>query len=135
MPTVRFPQALIEQLQELAHQAPDREICGLVGAINTRPTRIYPVANVAENPQRHFLLDGKQQIETMRQMRDNDETLFAIYHSHPNGSPEPSQEDIEKAAYPNTLYLIISLTPTSSPEINGYYIRERAIETVAISAE
>lgn len=135
MPTVYFPHALIEQLQELAQHSPNSEICGLVGAIDTRPTCVYPITNVADDPDHHFLLDGKQQIDAMRQMRERNENLFAIYHSHPNGSAQPSQEDIQKAAYPDTLYLIISLASTNSPEINGYYIREGAIETVVISAE
>lgn len=135
MSTVHFPCALIEQLQELAQQSPDTEICGLVAAIDSRPSQVYPITNVAEKPQRHFLLDAKQQIDAMRQMRDTDETLFAIYHSHPNGSPEPSQEDIEKAAYPDALYLILSLTSANNSGINAYYIREGTIEPVIISVE
>lgn len=132
---VQFPRALFEQLQKLAQQSPDMEICGLIGGIEEKPTRAYPIANVAENPERHFLLDAKQQIDAMRQIRENDEYLFAIYHSHPNGSAEPSREDIEKAAYPDTLYLIITLATIDSLQINGVYLREGKTQPVNIVVE
>ena len=131
MPTAHFPRALITQLQDLAQQSPDTEICGLIGAIEAKPSYVYPIANVADNPERHFLLDAKQQIDAMRQMRERHEDLFAIYHSHPNGSPKPSPEDVEKSAYPDTLYLIITLANT--PQIHGFYLRENALEPVEIS--
>ena len=45
----------------------------------------------------------------MKTMRENGETLFAIYHSHPSAPPEPSIHDLEGLGYPDALYLIISL--------------------------
>lgn len=133
MPTIHFPRWIVEQLIEQAQQSSDTEICGLLGARHGQPATVYAITNIADNPERHFLLDAKQQIDAMRSMRDNNETLFAIYHSHPNGSPEPSSEDIEKATYPDALYLIISMA--SIPQINGFYLKEGKVQPANIVLE
>ena len=45
----------------------------------------------------------------MRTLRERGETLFAIYHSHPAGPATPRPPTFAEAAYPQALYLIISL--------------------------
>jgi proteasome lid subunit RPN8/RPN11 len=103
---VYLPGAIAQKIIALARESPDREVCGLLGAGPWGVT-CYPVANVAAQPRCRFELDPKAQIEAMRQMRERDESLFAIYHSHPAGPPVPSATDIGEAAYRDVLYLIV----------------------------
>ncbi|MDD1612191.1 MAG: M67 family metallopeptidase [Methylococcaceae bacterium] len=122
---IQIPRKLTQQLLHLAQISPDAEICGLVGSINGMPTSCYPVINVSENPEQRYLLDAKQQIAAMAKMRDQGEELFAIYHSHPTSPALPSLTDLEQAAYPEALYLIISLNTKGILEMRGFIIAEK----------
>jgi len=65
-------------------------------------------------------MEPQAQIDTLRCMRERDETLFAIYHSHPDTPPSPSALDLEQPGYPEALYLIISLNTRGVLEMRGW---------------
>jgi proteasome lid subunit RPN8/RPN11 len=126
---IRIPRKITNQLMHLAQQSPDAEICGLIGGKNGLATHCYPVKNVAEQPRQRFLLDAAGQISAMAKMRESEEELFAIYHSHPSAPALPSGTDLELAAYPDALYLIISLNTKGILEMRGFKIdRKTALE-------
>ena len=126
---IYLPRNLINQLLHLAQLSPNTEVCGLVAAnADGVPISCYPVSNCAENPQKRFSLDPSQQIAAMKQMRDKQETLFAIFHSHPDSPAEPSPTDIEQASYPEVLHLIISLNTKGVLEMRGFKIANGAVE-------
>ena len=128
-PDIQIPRKLTNQLLHLAQLSPDLEVCGLVSSQNGVPSRCYPVANIAEQPQQRFLLDAGQQISAMAKMRELGEELFAIYHSHPAAPAQPSSYDLEQAGYPEALYLIISLNTKGVLEMRGFKIdRKIAVE-------
>jgi len=124
-PDIQIPRKLTNQLLHLAQLSPDLEVCGLVSSKNGVPSHCYPVANVAEQPRQRFLLDAGQQISAMAKMRELGEELFAIYHSHPTAPAEPSTHDLEQAAYPKALYLIISLNTKGILEMRGFKIHHK----------
>jgi proteasome lid subunit RPN8/RPN11 len=130
---IQIPRKLTNQLLHLAQLSPDEEVCGLVGGINGMPTSCYPVKNIADRPQQRFLLDAKQQISSMAKMRDNGEVLFAIYHSHPKAPAEPSVFDLEAAAYPDALYLIISLNIKGVLEMRGFKIHQKKAQEIVLT--
>jgi len=80
-----------------------------------------------------FQLDEKQQINAFATMRHKNEALFAIYHSHPNSPAVPSLTDIKLAAYPDAIYLIISLNTKGVLEIRGFSIINETVEAMALS--
>ena len=124
-PDIQIPRKLTNQLLHLAQLSPDLEICGLVSSKNGLPIHCYPVTNVADHPQQRFLLDAGQQISAMAKMRELGEDLFAIYHSHPAAPALPSTHDLELAAYPDALYLIISLNTKGILEMRGFKIHQK----------
>ena len=128
----QLPRKLTNEILHLAQLSPDHEICGLVSSKNGIASACYPVANVAPEPQRRFLLDAKQQIGAIAKMRDNGEELFAIYHSHPKAPAEPSAYDLEAAAYPDALYLIVSLNTKGVLEMRGFKICEHKAQEVVL---
>jgi proteasome lid subunit RPN8/RPN11 len=48
--------------------------------------------------------------------------LVAIYHSHPQGPEGPSETDIERAGYPQAVYIICSLAQPALPILRGFRI-------------
>jgi len=130
---IRIPRPLVNRLLHYAQTSPDLEVCGLVGAKNGVPGNCYPVKNAAATPDRRFQMDPSEQIEAMRKMRERGEELFAIFHSHPAAPAEPSAADLEQAAYPDALYIVISLNTKGVLEMRGFRIdRTRRIEEVAL---
>ncbi len=65
-------------------------------------------------------MEPQSQIDAMRTMRESGEKLFAIYHSHPHAPASPSPLDRDEAAYPDALYLIISLNTEGVLELSGF---------------
>ena len=124
-PDIQIPRKITNQLLHLAQISPEYEVCGLIGSKNGLPTHCYPVKNSADNPQQRFLLDAGQQISAMAKMRELGEDLFAIYHSHPTAPAQPSIHDLEQAAYPEALYLIISLNTKGILEMRGFKIHQK----------
>lgn len=124
-----LPRKLTNQLLHLAQLSPDAEVCGLVGADqHGLPWSCYPVDNAAANPQNRYSLEPSQQIAAMKQMRENGQTLFAIYHSHPTTPATPSATDIEQASYPDALHLIISLNTKGVLEMRAFKIAGNQVE-------
>jgi proteasome lid subunit RPN8/RPN11 len=130
---LQIPRKITNQLLHLAQISPDLEICGLIGSKNGLPSSCYPVNNTADQPQQHFQLDAGQQISAMTKMRDQGEQLFAIYHSHPTAPATPSLTDLELAAYPEALYLIISLNTKGILEMRGFKIAHHSAREIALS--
>ncbi len=128
-----LPRALVNQLLHYAQSSPDLEICGLVGGKDGAPATCYPVRNAAEQPERRYLLDAEEHIAALRAMRERGEELLAIFHSHPQAPAEPSATDLELAAYPAALYLIVSLNTKGVLELRGFRIdASRTVEEVEL---
>lgn len=130
MPEVTLPRPLINQLLAHAQHTPEEEVCGLVSRAAADTFRVYPVANVAAEADHLFAMDPQQQIDAMRRMREGGEELFAIYHSHPHAPAEPSRRDLQEAAYPEALYLIISLDTKGVLEMRGFRLSQGEVDRV-----
>jgi proteasome lid subunit RPN8/RPN11 len=116
------------QLAEIfahAQRATPFECCGLIGGAKDRVTSIYPLRNVAGNPQIAYEAAPEELFAAQRQMRERGEELLAIYHSHPRATaPVPSDSDVRLAYYPAAIYLIIGLGG-AQPIMQGFRISER----------
>lgn len=135
MSQVTLPRTLITKILTHAQHSPESEVCGLIAARNGVPDRVYPINNVAESPEKLFAMEPAAQIEAMRQMREGGEELFAIYHSHPHAPASPSPRDLAEAAYPEALYLIVSLDTKGVLEMRGFRLREGTVEGVDLEVE
>lgn len=120
MERVELPRSIVVELLRQAQQSPDAEICGLITAVDDRPVRVIQIRNTAAEPRRLFDMDERQLIDAMKQVRERGETLFAIFHSHPDAEPVPSRNDIERLGYPETLHLIISLHTKGVLQMRGW---------------
>ena len=132
MPPIVIPRTVVNRILTHAQGTPEQEVCGLIAARGDIPDRVYPVANAAGEPRSRFAMEPRAQIEAMRQMREAGEELFAIYHSHPHAAAEPSATDLAEAAYPEALYLVISLNTTGVLEMRGFRLAHGKAEAIEL---
>lgn len=91
----------------LARASAPLECVGLLaGPEPDRATELYPLRNVAPDPERRYAADPAGLIRALRAIRDQRLEVVAIYHSHPRGGTAPSRTDVEAAAW-DAPYLIV----------------------------
>ena len=130
-----LPRPLVNQILAHAQQNPEIEVCGLIGNSTSSQKDYYPVDNVAENASCRFLMDAPQQISAIKKMRNKQQQLFAIVHSHPGTSATPSQLDIDESSYKDVFYIIISLNTKGVLEMRAYTQQQKSMQEVDLILE
>ena len=96
------------QIESEARAAFPRECCGLIEGVRDgggfHALALHPARNLADEADR-FVIDPAAQFALQRRLRGTDRTVIGCYHSHPNGTAEPSDEDGEG----DVLWLIAAL--------------------------
>ena len=118
--SIFLPRPLVNKLLAHAQQNPEVEVCGLIGNDDEQNKSYYPIENISKSPHCRFLMDAPQQIKTMKMMRERQQELYAIVHSHPSENAVPSKTDIEESAYKDVYYIIISLNTKGVLEMRAY---------------
>ena len=112
---VRLTPAQLRAIEAAAEKAYPEEACGLlVGrcepGVGVRVSAVEASANVAEPPRaRRFEVDPKLRLRLERALRDGPEAIVGVYHSHPDGSAEPSETDIAMIFEPAMVWLITAV--------------------------
>jgi [CysO sulfur-carrier protein]-S-L-cysteine hydrolase len=101
------------------------EVCGLLGMRPDGSIAHYPIDN-AERSMTYYVMDPKQLLRAMREIEDEGYGL-AIYHSHTHTHAYPSATDIRLAAYPDAIYLIVTLQDRDAPDIRAYTILDGVV--------
>jgi [CysO sulfur-carrier protein]-S-L-cysteine hydrolase len=125
---MRIPKPIYEELLEHAREDAPNECCGLIGGEDGVAKTVYRARNAEASPLR-YNLDPQDQFRIMTEMEERGEELAAIYHSHTASPAYPSQTDINLAAYPDALYLIVSLAE-GERELRGFRIVDGEVTEV-----
>jgi proteasome lid subunit RPN8/RPN11 len=131
---LRMSAGIAAQIGAHARSGYPHEVCGLVAGRSGVVTAAYPGRNISPTPADTYELDH----DTLARVFDFEDAgleLVAIYHSHPRGPETPSPTDIAYAFYPDSVYLIISLTTPDQPVVRGFRITDRRAREVAIIVE
>ena len=127
------------QLERLVAQAradAPNETCGLIGGNDGRALQIYPLKNVDDNPRIRYLADPQELLYAIRDVEENhDWQVLAIYHSHPASPAYPSPTDVERAFYPDAIYILISLMNPELVDVRAYRIEDATITEVTLDLE
>ena len=112
-----------ELLTHAREEAPN-ECCGYIRLTDGRVEQVTRAENTYNAPTR-FMLDDR----SLFAANELDDAGYgvAIYHSHPRSPAEPSQTDINIAAYPHWLYLIVSLAG-EEPEVRAWRIADGRVD-------
>ena len=116
----------LERVFAHAKEAAPSECCGLIGGGDDKlATTIYQLQNIALNAVVSYEAAPEDLFAAQRQMRERDEQLLGIYHSHPRSAePIPSQTDVRLAYYPKAIYFIVGLAG-AEPVMRAFRISER----------
>ena len=116
----------------LAHvlSDPTREMCGLLSGQVGRVDPVLPVPNGLRSPT-GYRMDGPEFVEAMRVCEFEP---LGIFHSHVAGPPTPSSTDVAEAAYPDSVYVIVSLQ-SSPPSVRAFQIAEGRVTEVEVRIE
>jgi proteasome lid subunit RPN8/RPN11 len=125
---MRIPKPIYEELLEHAREDAPNECCGLIGGEDGVAKTVYRARNAEASPLR-YNLDPQDQFRIMTEMEERGEELAAIYHSHTASPAYPSQTDINLAAYPDALYLIVSLAE-GERDLRGFRIVDGEVTEV-----
>ena len=104
---IAIARSLLDQIIAEAAASPDREICGLLLGDSGKISEVRPARNIANNPARTFEVDPRMLFAAMKAERAGGPKIVGHYHSHPNGSAEPSERDGESAE-PGSLWMIVA---------------------------
>ena len=113
--SVHLTEAQLRAIRGAAEAAYPEEACGLLvgrrepdGAC--RVSAVEASANVAELPRTtRFEVDPRLRLRLMRTLRDGPDEVIGVYHSHPNGSAEPSDTDVAMIFEPAMVWLITAV--------------------------
>jgi proteasome lid subunit RPN8/RPN11 len=90
----------LQQIINHAARAFPQEACGLIFK-TSYGYQVLECANMSHEPEKSFLIDPMLYAV-------HADHIAAVYHSHPNRSPEPSAADIASAERCNVPFLIVS---------------------------
>jgi [CysO sulfur-carrier protein]-S-L-cysteine hydrolase len=125
------PQHWNEMISNVQEKFPE-EACGLliglIGAENYQVEEVYPTTNQFHSATR-YQIEPVELLHVFNVMEEKQMDLVAIYHSHPKGPNTLSQTDIEKAYYPEAIYLLFS-KENQAWQGNAFILQaDRVIET------
>jgi proteasome lid subunit RPN8/RPN11 len=141
--TAELPTAIREAIVAQARTEYPNESCGLIigdaeAADGGRPLRYVPTRNKAASPYR-YEIDPSDLLRLTIETDDADEVFWGIVHSHTHTPAIPSATDIGLAFYPDSLYLLVSLSDdevdpaTGDPSVRAWRIVDGVVHEVALT--
>ena len=122
-----FPHSLYVEMVAHVLSNPALEMCGLLAGRAGVVDRVWPVPNALQSNVA-YRMDGP---EFAAAMIGCEFEPLGIFHSHPAGPPGPSPTDIAEAAYPDSIYVVISLQNTP-PSVRAFRIVAGQVTEVTI---
>ncbi len=111
--TIRITRNALESATSHAVREYPKECCGILRGVRRVAggliEQVVPADNIAEGDRtRSYKIDWNTLLSTLRLARDGPRQLVGFYHSHPDGSINPSESD-GRQAWPGLIYLIVSM--------------------------
>ncbi len=130
---IRIPKTIYDEIISYANSKLPNEACGILAGINNLVKKIYKMRNVEESPE-SYLMDPHEQIRVMKDIRENNMKMLAIFHSHPKTPARPSAKDINMAFYDDVFYIIVSFM-NKIPDVKAFKIIGKSVTLEKILIE
>lgn len=128
-----IPRDIFDELIFHCKDASPNEACGILAGKGKQASKIYKMTNIEKSPVSYFM-DSKEQFKVMKDIRENNLKMIAIFHSHPSSSAYPSAKDLSLAFYEDAIYIIVSLIE-KGPIVKGFVIKEGDIKEIEIAVK
>ena len=122
-----FPRPLYDEMVAMYCPIPRWKCAGCCSGREGVVDRVWPVPNALRSPVA-YRMDGP---EFAAAMIGCEFEPLGIFHSHPAGPSMPSPTDIAQAAYPDSIYVVISLQNTS-PSVRAFRIVDGQVTEVKL---
>ncbi|HLF08720.1 MAG TPA: M67 family metallopeptidase [Dehalococcoidia bacterium] len=127
----RLPRRLADEIIAHAKVEVPNECCGILGGKDGEILRLWRATNAEHSPFR-YRVDDRELFQIYREIDGNGWSLAAIYHSHVRSEAYPSPTDISLAAWPDAVYLLVSLREPEAPVLRGYHIQNGQVTEAAL---
>lgn len=104
------------EMMQAAVAAFPEEACGLIVATGKNKYTLRVCRNASPHPETEFLITPDDQIATER-----DHNIVGVFHSHVNGTANPSDADRAGCEMSELPWFIINITRNYNPEIDAAY--------------
>ena len=118
-----IPTSIYGEMVEHCRKGLPNEACGFLAGRDQKAEKIYKLTNAARSPVYYRPAD-KEMLAAMNDIEDNEMELVAIFHSHVASPAYPSPTDIREAHYPDSVYIVVSLSNAIEPDARGYLIQK-----------
>jgi proteasome lid subunit RPN8/RPN11 len=125
---VKISRLHFDELIDHARAEAPNECCGYIRLEGDRVAEVFRAVNERHSPYGYEL--GFKALIAANELDDQGHGV-AIYHSHPRSAAEPSQTDINLAAYPDWPQLIVSLA--GKPEVRAWRIEDGRVDEEELS--
>ena len=125
---ITIPRKIYDRMIEHAKKGYPNEACGILAGPpqGAEVKEFFPMRNADESSISYFM-DPREQLEGFKKMRAAGFEMNGIFHSHVASEASPSQKDRRLAFYPDTSYLIVSLSDLNKPVLRSFKIKEEAV--------
>ncbi len=130
MDSVTIPKHIYGEVINHCREGYPNEVCGILAGKGTEVSRIYKMRNLEPSPV-SYMMDPAEQFDVVKEMRQQNLSMVAIYHSHPSAVAYPSQKDVNLAFYNEAVYVIVGLLK-SEAEVRAFSIEEGRVYERAI---
>ncbi len=125
-----IPKQIFDEMLAYCKAVYSNEACGILAGRNGEVSKIYKMTNIENSPVT-YMLDSKEQFKAMKDMRENNLSMLAIFHSHPFSEAYPSLKDVSLAFYEDCVYIIVSLIE-KEPTVRSFLIKNGSIQETEI---
>jgi proteasome lid subunit RPN8/RPN11 len=115
----KYADEIIAQARE---EAPN-ECCGVLAGRDGRVERLFRAVNAEKSPYR-YNVDPHDLLRIYRECDAKGWDFLAIYHSHTHTEAYPSPTDVRLAAWPESIYIIVSLADSENPVLRAFRIQD-----------
>ena len=108
--------AIAGQILAHCHEHYPKEACGLLAGSSIAPetqmipeqrvVQVYPMTNVDGSPI-GYSMDAREQLRVEKLMRQRQQKLVGIYHSHTASEAYPSSVDVQLSISPDVSYALV----------------------------
>ena len=130
--SLRIPRPILDALLTDARTHAPNESCGLLSGRNSTITNFHQTKNASPTPKTNYEIAPQDLFRILRDLRNQNLELQAIYHSHPTTQNAPSPTDIAQAYYPETPHIIVNPRPNTPNPIRAFQIREGQVIELSI---